>query len=36
MMRREFIALLRGVAIVYPLSAFAQQHAPLVQIRLLS
>jgi hypothetical protein len=33
MRRREFIALLRGVAIVYPLSAFAQQHAPLVQIR---
>jgi hypothetical protein len=32
-MRREFIALLRGVAIVYPLSSFAQQHAPLVQIR---
>jgi hypothetical protein len=31
--RRKFIALLRGVAIVYPLSAFAQQHAPLVQIR---
>jgi hypothetical protein len=33
MRRREFIALLRGVAIVYPLSAFAQQHAPLVQIK---
>jgi hypothetical protein len=31
--RREFIALLRGVATVCPLSAFAQQHAPLVQIR---
>jgi hypothetical protein len=33
MRRRKFIALLRGVAIVHPLSAFAQQHAPLVQIR---
>ena len=33
MRRREFIALLRGVAIVYPLSAFARQHAPFVQIR---
>jgi hypothetical protein len=31
--RREFIALLRGVAIVSPLSAVAQQRAPLVQIR---
>jgi hypothetical protein len=33
MRRRQFIALLRGVATVYPLSAFAGQRAPLVQIR---
>ena len=33
MRRREFIALLRGLATVYPSSAFAGQHAPLVQIR---
>ena len=33
MRRREFIALLGGVATSYPLNAFTQQHAPLVQIR---
>ena len=33
MRRRKFIALLGGVAIPYPLSTFAQQHASLAEIR---